>query len=95
MAVDKQPPKFSFYIIMAKAKGFQPIDLQAELASKTKQGKSRANVSAQKAAKVQRAIYFPADIDNALQELAFEERTKITPLVIEAVRLLLVDRGKQ
>ena len=92
--MDKQPPQLHFYLAMAK-KGFQAIALQGELASKIA-GKTPTKQSAAKeakSAKVQRAIYFPADIDEALQQLAFDEKTKVTPLVVEGVRLLLADRG--
>ena len=75
-------------------KGFTAFDLAAAVndpntTPRPTKPKTKPTQPAKKVAKedrVQRAIYFPKDIDEALRQWAFEDNTQITKIVVEAVR---------
>lgn len=82
---------------MSKTKGFSAFDLSAAVNNPEPQEKERATPKSSKPKlvvkekvpkeeRVQRAIYFPKSLDDDLRQLAFNENTQVTKLVVEAVK---------
>ena len=86
--------------MVKKNTGLGSLKLEAGAANEKTEPVIEQQSSSKKRAssKVQRAIYFPEEMDRQLQELVFEEKrmgnrgASVTGLVIEAVNLLFVNR---
>lgn len=72
---------FSAFDLAAEVNSAPPVEEKPESASKPAPKPKPA-----KQKRVQRAIYFPEDVDDDLQRWGYEDRTQITKIVVQAVR---------